>query len=56
MVVIGMMAGACGKEINNMDDNTSVLILMFIFFGWIPILSLGKAISWCIKARVYKEK
>lgn len=35
-----------------MDSNTAIIILMFIFFGWIPILSFGKAISWCIESKV----
>ena len=34
-----------------MDDNTAVILLMFLIIGWIPILALGKAISWCIKPR-----
>lgn len=42
-----------------MDDNTTLIILMFIFFGWIPILAFGKAIAWCIKENkrnINKEK
>ena len=26
------------------------VLTIFIFFGWIPILSLGKAIAWVIEA------
>lgn len=33
-----------------MSDNIKEVFLAFIFFGWIPILTLGKTISWCIKA------
>jgi hypothetical protein len=40
----------------NMSDNTAVVLLMFIFFGWIPILALGKAISWCVKANICKKE
>lgn len=34
-----------------MNDKTAYLIEVFIFFGWIPILAIGKAISMCINAR-----
>ena len=27
-----------------------VSIFLIVFWGWIPILALGKAISWCIEA------
>lgn len=34
-----------------MSNNVAELIVIFIIFGWIPILSIGKAIAWCIEAR-----
>lgn len=33
-----------------MDDVTCLIICYFIFFGWIPILAIGKAISWIVEA------
>lgn len=26
-------------------------VMMFILFGWIPILAIGKAISMCVEAK-----
>jgi hypothetical protein len=34
-----------------METETGRIIGLLILFGWIPILTLGKAISWCIEAR-----
>ncbi len=34
-----------------MNNKTAYLIEVFILFGWIPILAIGKAISMCINAR-----
>lgn len=33
-----------------MNSNTSLIIFSFIFFGWIPILAIGKAIAMIIEA------
>lgn len=33
-----------------MSDNLAYVIVMFILFGWIPLLSIGKAISWIIES------
>lgn len=33
-----------------MDSNVAFIVVLFIFFGWIPILSIGKAISYVIEA------
>lgn len=33
-----------------MDSNTSIVIVSTLFFGWIPILSLCKGISWIVEA------
>ena len=29
-----------------MDDNTLAAIMLFVFWGWIPILAIAKAVSW----------
>lgn len=34
-----------------MSDNTMCVLLVFIFFGWIPILSMCKGICWVIETR-----
>lgn len=34
-----------------MNDNTAMVILMFMIFGWIPILAIGTAISKIIYAK-----
>ena len=40
-----------GERREFMDGNiVGALICMFIFFGWIPILAMGKAISMIILA------
>lgn len=31
-----------------MDKNTAYVSIMFMFWGWIPILATGKALSWII--------
>ena len=33
-----------------MDSNTVTVLMCFIFFGWIPVLAIGKAVSWIIVA------
>ena len=33
-----------------MNEVTGCVLMYFIFFGWIPILALGKAIAWIIEA------
>lgn len=33
-----------------MDNTTALIITYFMFFGWIPILALGKSIAWIIEA------
>lgn len=37
-----------------MNENTATVIFSFIFFGWIPILAIGKVVTMIIKA--YKNK
>lgn len=34
-----------------MNNNVAELIVIFIIFGWIPILSIGKAVSMCIREK-----
>lgn len=36
-----------------MDDNTTMLISLFIFFGWIPIFAIGYVIKDIIKCYTY---
>ena len=38
-----------------MDDNTAYVLCLLILFGWIPILSVGKALAWMIEAWRSKE-
>lgn len=33
-----------------MDENTRIVIEGLILFGWVPILAIGKAISWIIES------
>jgi hypothetical protein len=33
-----------------MNENTAVVLVSFIFLGWMPILALCKGISWIIEA------
>lgn len=33
-----------------MSDNLACVLVIFIFFGWIPVLSFGKAISWIVES------
>ena len=33
-----------------MDDNIAIIIVYFMFFGWVPILAIAKAISMIINA------
>lgn len=33
-----------------MSDNVSMIIVYFIFFGWVPILAIGKAVAIIISA------
>jgi hypothetical protein len=33
-----------------MSDNTLAFLLTFMWIGWIPILAIGKAISWIVLA------
>lgn len=39
-----------------MNEVTGIVLSYFIFFGWIPILALGKAISWIIEAVKNNDK
>lgn len=38
-----------------MSDNTAMVISLLIFWGWIPILALGKAISMIVSANKSKN-
>lgn len=31
-----------------MDNNTAQVLIVFILWGWIPILAIAKALSWII--------
>lgn len=33
-----------------MEGVKYLIICYFIFFGWIPILAIGKAVSWIVEA------
>lgn len=33
-----------------MSDNLAYVLTIFIFWGWIPVLSIGKAVSWIIES------
>ena len=52
------MSRVCARGADNgintkediMDENTRSVIAIIVLFGWIPILAIGKAISWCIQA------
>lgn len=33
-----------------MSDNVSMIIVYFIFFGWVPIIAIGKAAAIIIAA------
>jgi hypothetical protein len=33
-----------------MNENTAGVLILFIFWGWIPILAIGKSIVWIIGA------
>lgn len=33
-----------------MSENVTLIISYFIFFGWVPILAIGKAVAMIIEA------
>lgn len=39
-----------------MDKNTASVLIVFMFWGWIPILATGKALSWIIGSSKLKRK
>lgn len=33
-----------------MSDNLASVLIVFIYWGWIPVLAIGKAISWIVQS------
>lgn len=44
MIVLSVERG------DSVSDNLASVIMVFIYWGWIPVLAIGKAISWIVQS------